>query len=300
MNYNTETNRKYTVYMHVNKTNGKKYIGITSRKPKYRWNEGKNYIGCTRFYRAIQKYGWDGFENVIVAENLTESDAKQMEIQLIEKYNSINSEFGYNLTFGGEGNIPSKETRKRMSQAGKGRVFSEQHRKKIGDSNRRRILSEETKLKIAKSHIGKMTGSSNPKARKVINLDEMKTFDTIREASLFYNANENAISGCCSGIYKSGGGYRWMFYDEFLKTDEKTIKEILSIPIGVPTGDTAYNSKKVININTTEVFPTMREAAKKYNLDTSSLTKCCKGKTKTCGGYKWMYLEEYEKMKSAK
>lgn len=80
--------RKYVVYEHVNKSNGKRYIGITCKKPEYRWNEGKNYVGCTHFYRAIKKYGWDGFEHVILADNLTESAAKEMEIRLIKEFNS--------------------------------------------------------------------------------------------------------------------------------------------------------------------------------------------------------------------
>ena len=34
--------RKYTVYKHTSPS-GKVYIGITCRKPKYRWNNGKGY-----------------------------------------------------------------------------------------------------------------------------------------------------------------------------------------------------------------------------------------------------------------
>ena len=34
----------WTVYMHVNKINGKKYVGITSQKPEERWkNNGIGY-----------------------------------------------------------------------------------------------------------------------------------------------------------------------------------------------------------------------------------------------------------------
>lgn len=31
-------------------------------------------------------------------------------------------------------------------------------------------------------------------------------------------------------------------------------------------------------------------AATKYNLDLSSIIKCCRGKVKSCGGYKWEYI----------
>lgn len=33
----------YTVYMHVNKINGKKYFGQTKLKVEYRWRHGKGY-----------------------------------------------------------------------------------------------------------------------------------------------------------------------------------------------------------------------------------------------------------------
>ena len=32
----------YTVYKHISPS-GKVYIGITKRKPEYRWNKGKSY-----------------------------------------------------------------------------------------------------------------------------------------------------------------------------------------------------------------------------------------------------------------
>lgn len=46
-----------------------------------------------------------------------------------------------------------------------------------------------------------------------------------------------------------------------------------------------------------KVFGTGREAAAFHNREPSSLTKTLKGKQKTYAGYKWMYLDEYEKAK---
>ena len=103
--------RKWSVYIHTNKTNNKVYIGITSWKPEDRWgHNGNRYYkeDHSVFYNAIQKYGWDGFEHIIFAENLTEEEAKKMEIVLIALYKSNckryeNPSYGYNMTDGGDG-----------------------------------------------------------------------------------------------------------------------------------------------------------------------------------------------------
>ena len=94
--------QKYLVYVHINKINGKKYVGITKEKPERRW--GKN--GCRYrtgvFAKAIAKYGWDNFEHKILFENLSQIEAQQREIDLIKEFRSFANEYGYNSTKGGE------------------------------------------------------------------------------------------------------------------------------------------------------------------------------------------------------
>lgn len=63
------------IYIHKNKENGKVYIGQTKRDPERRWSkEGKYYRNCKRFYSAILKYGWDGFEHEILKKDVKDSD----------------------------------------------------------------------------------------------------------------------------------------------------------------------------------------------------------------------------------
>jgi hypothetical protein len=93
----------FTVYMHVNKTNNKKYIGITSQKPEDRWGPGGSHYSSQYFARAIKKYGWDGFDHFILCEDLEEDEAKEMEITLIKEYNTFDRTCGYNCTLGGDG-----------------------------------------------------------------------------------------------------------------------------------------------------------------------------------------------------
>ena len=92
----------YCVYMHTLRADGRKYIGITRRKPEYRWNNGKGYKKSTYFYNAIKKYGWDAFKHEILFENLSEGHACLKEQALIKLFNTTDKHFGFNLTTGGE------------------------------------------------------------------------------------------------------------------------------------------------------------------------------------------------------
>lgn len=112
-----EIKNNYTVYIHTNKVNNKKYIGITSRTPEERWmSNGLGYRG-QGFYNAINKYGWDSFKHEIVATGLTKDEACLMEMNLISEYNT--NENGYNQSLGGEMSQYFKfteEQKKRISQ----------------------------------------------------------------------------------------------------------------------------------------------------------------------------------------
>lgn len=93
----------FIVYCHVNKINGKRYVGITSQLPAQRWGpNGCKY--CNQYFSAaIQKYGWDNFEHNILFTDLTEAEAKALERKLILDWNLTDPTIGYNITLGGEG-----------------------------------------------------------------------------------------------------------------------------------------------------------------------------------------------------
>ena len=113
-------NNIWTVYIHIvpKSISGydydKYYVGITSKTVEERWkNNGCGYR-TQLFYNAIKKHKWNNIEHYIVAEHLTEHEAKEFEKVLIDKLD-CNGKYGYNLTDGGDGvvgHIISEKTRK--------------------------------------------------------------------------------------------------------------------------------------------------------------------------------------------
>ena len=104
----------YSVYMHVNKINSKKYIGATKTKPSRRWNNGNGYQ-TQPFFKDIVKYGWNAFNHIIVASGLSRDEAMKMEHDLVEKYKTTNSDYGYNVVKGGLGpGIMDNETKSKI------------------------------------------------------------------------------------------------------------------------------------------------------------------------------------------
>lgn len=91
--------KQWCVYIHTNKSNNKKYIGITCQIPENRWGiNGEHYKGQDKFYNAIKEYGWDNFIHEIIETNLDKNTALAYEAQLILTYDTV--ENGYNSVSG--------------------------------------------------------------------------------------------------------------------------------------------------------------------------------------------------------
>ena len=91
----------YSVYIHINKVNGKKYVGVTTMKPETRWCNGKKYKSNKHFTSAIDKYGWDSFDHFVIE---VESASRMYELEkfYIQFYNTTDPEKGYNRSLGGD------------------------------------------------------------------------------------------------------------------------------------------------------------------------------------------------------
>ena len=164
----------YTVYMHISPSN-KRYIGITKVKVEERWRKNGEGYKTQVFYRAIEKYGWDNFQHIIITKGLTKEEAEWLEIELIKIWDTTNRDKGYNVVEGGDafdglkgelnpnyGRTHSEETKRKISEsrAGKyygednpfyGKTHTEETRKILSESRIGTTLSEETKKKISES-----------------------------------------------------------------------------------------------------------------------------------------------------
>lgn len=242
-------NKKYCLYCHTNKINGKKYFGITSQYPDKRWANGNGYR-TKYFYNAIQKYGWDNFEHEVLISDLSCDEAKRLEVEYIKKYHTCIYDdecWGYNATFGGDGalgykhseetkekfrnRVVSKETREKISQsvsnANKGRIVSEETKIKISKAETGKIVSDETRQKISKAQIGrKLTEEWKLNISKQhlevpryncvsvaqkdkITKEVIHTYMSAAEA--YRETGINNIRACLRGNQKTAGGYIWEY-----------------------------------------------------------------------------------------
>lgn len=179
--------RNYKVYVHENKTNHKKYIGITRKEPHQRWgHKGSGYRGNTYFWNAIKKHGWDSFSHEVWFVNLTGNEANEMEKFLIKLFKSNQKDYGYNIDKGGAYIGPTKEeTREKLSKLNKGRKLSEEHRKKVSE------------------HHADVSGKNNPmygvhpwsygKGQPIICLDTGIRYKSVAEAVKILGLEENNI-----------------------------------------------------------------------------------------------------------
>ena len=219
----------YTVYQHKNKINGKVYIGITSQKPEQRWRNGEGYKSSPHFYSAIQKYGWDNFEHNILFVELTKEQACLKEQELIKEFNSMNREYGYNSTSGGDIFVMNEETKKKISQAlmgnqnNLGHSCSEEKKKKISEAQKGREFTEEHKQKLSEAAKNRHVPCSEEKKqilkekshKKPVYCEELdKIFESVQECSRQLGIPATNISKLCNGRGKTLKGYHLRYYND--------------------------------------------------------------------------------------
>ena len=195
----------FCVYKHT-APNGKTYVGITSINPQRRWNNGTGYSAQPLFYRAILKYGWENIEHEVVCSGLTQEEASSLEKELIAKYKSNDSRFGYNITSGGFGGATgyknSDETRKKKSESAKvAWDRPSKHPKKLPVVNG---------VKQRKGYTG-LGHKKTPIVQKTLDGEYVRTWNSMCEIEKTLGIPTGRMSECCHGKRLSTQGYKWSF-----------------------------------------------------------------------------------------
>ena len=236
----------------------------------------------------------------------------------ISIYNSFNSNYGYNNTEGGDGCLGLKRElnpnkRKVIQFELDGKYIKEWEC--IADASEQLKIAHSTivsccrnKNKSAGGYIWKyienclikektLPYKKESKCIPIIQLTlegvYIKEFKSCREASKLLNISSAQINGCCKmkKKRKSAGGFLWLYKQNYIdnkKYDICTIRE--------------KGGKKCVKIvqmdlqyNLIQTFNSISEAATQLRINASHITSCCTKNRNKCGGYKWMYYNEYIK-----
>lgn len=237
--------KSWILYEHISPS-GKVYVGITSQKKVYkRWRYGNGYNYCILFNNAIKKYGWNNFKHIIVASNLGEKTAKNMEKDLVKYYK--NKELSYNITDGGDGTLGRKfsiEAKNKMSKSHKGKIITEEWRNnmRIGqlkrDKSTQYIPTVEDRVRQSikmkeyyKIHSSPRKGVTleettklkcliNQKSRKPIvqydlNMNVICEYLSISQASRITGFTLSKIAECCNGKLNKYKNFYWKYKDDY-------------------------------------------------------------------------------------
>lgn len=293
--------KNFYVYMHVNKTNNKAYVGITSRvNPEYRWRKGEGYSTQSKFYRAIKKHGWENFEHVVVESNLSKAEAVRLEKQLIKQFDTIKN--GYNIDEGGNTSTQSKKAIYLIDKSKN--ILAEFS--SAEDVERELGLNAASVTECCNSPQRRLTTGGrifcykdnydtfvirekkcHPNSKQIYQVldtgEIIATYESIQQAAKATNLSASHITACCKGTRNSVGGYFWSYVDQI---------DSLNIQVS-NTYKYHTNSLTVYQYNLNNelinTFKSCNEAAKAINCAVSSIARCCKGERKTAAGFKWTY-----------
>ena len=245
------------VYITTNHVNGKQYIGQRKYDKQGKWKE---YLGSGIILsRAIEKYGLENFSKEIIEECKTKKILNDREIYWINYYNAVESDNFYNIASGGDGG---------NTIAG------------YTDDQRNLLSTKLSDMRKGIINIGKNNGNS----RRVICINTMKVFDTINEASIYYNVDKDAIQQCCSDANKrktageiNGERMIWEYYDENKNYEFVPFKR-------------DYKYKQILCLDNNIIYNSVHEASKNTGCSIVGIRHCCTWYLKTTKGMHFSYV----------
>lgn len=206
------------IYKITNKTNGKIYIGQTSRSIEVRWEEHirdssdkPSSVYFSLLHHAIRKYGVDAFV-VDSIEECPDSEMDKREQYWIEHFKTY--ECGYNITRGGQGK-PLCSNKEILDEWNNG-LSAKQISIKLGISNQ--IVCKRLRWQgITKFDIMSRGNKACARGKSVIRISldgtDYKVYDSLTEAAEDNDVTVPRICMVCTGKRITCGDYRWQYYD---------------------------------------------------------------------------------------
>lgn len=184
--------KTFCVYKIINTKNNKLYIGKTDdaedrfkKHIQVAKNPEANPRCFSLIHKSIRKYGYDNFKVEVIVDGLTEEDALNQEIHYIAEYKTnvykYGSEFGYNLTDGGDGisgKVYSDEEKEQLSKRMKGKFdgkknpfygkkHTEETKQKLSESRKKNIENKNP------NYLGEKSSQSILTNEQVLNIVEL-------------------------------------------------------------------------------------------------------------------------------
>ena len=247
----------YQVYKITNLINNKCYIGSSNDvERRFRQHKECAYNEKDHHYnyplmKAFREYGINNFNFEVIYNASDSLDMINKERYYIENFNSI-VPFGYNQTLHTDSPTLDPTIAKKMSDTKR-----EKYGKRVCEINQ--------------------------------NHEIINTYNSLAEAADKTGLNRFKISCVCNGSRHTTGNKIFRFLD-----DNDNIIEPEYIGNASKVNRITINSQSVEQLDKTSeevlnVYESITLAALSVEGDSSSISKCCKGKQKTHKGYKWRY-----------
>lgn len=161
---------------------------------------------------------------------------------------------------------------------------------------------------------GGSSGGGKSSYRQVICLSTNCIYRSVSDAAKHHGVTTATITSACKMRYSRGMKsklYRqstfWMYYDEYTllsdKDKSKILYNLLDSRLDALDEFSTKTSIPVVLLNTGVEYGSISEAAKEYNLDISTVSRCCKHKQHSAGEDPitnerlcWVFKDEYNSM----
>lgn len=129
----------------------------------------------------------------------------------------------------------------------------------------------------------------------------------IKEYSYIADTGINNVISCCKGNARSAGGFLWLYKEDYNKNNKLLDNRVLeynnkNLNMSRGTGGMSHSAKKVVKLNSKtnkviEEYDSIIDAKNKTGC--SGIGAVCNGKINTSGGFKWMFLKDWEDGKNS-